>query len=342
MQCAACHFENLPGLSACARCASPLVLDDIRVAPPRASPLRLRTRLSRALHTVAGRLPSPRPLVQALRRLKPEPIPWGAVASSIVPGLGLVRIGRRRAGAALLAAWAGLLVASAAQVGSATSSLCWWLAIGVHTGAVLALFGSNLVYTRLLTRVAFGLLVFGGLCVGVYRPLAGLASRFAVVMPVGALDAAPGAGTNDVLLVEGPWLRRGPLERGDLVLCAVPASRPGPVVVMAGHVVDRIVGIPGDVVVFDHGALRVNGQVPQGRERPLSDVAWPIDLEWRLGADEFLVFPSRVAQQFAGIPEGQENAVRDGLLEVCRVARREIAGRVFWRLRPWLRFGAVD
>lgn len=341
MQCAACHFENLPGLRTCARCASPLVLGSVAIAPPRASRLRLRTRLSRAWNGLGVPVPDLGWIVGAVRRLAPEPLPWAALACSVVPGLGQLRIRQWLAGALFLSAWTGLLIASVVVVGSGAGALWWWLAISVHASAVLHLFGSNLNYTGALTRLLFGLVAFVGLYLAAYRPLAGLVSRFAVVMPVGSLDAPFEAGTNDVLLIEGPWLRRGPLERGDLVFREVRPSRPGPVLVRAGHVVDRIVGIPRDVVVFHYGGLKVNGQVPQGRGRPLSDVTWPIDLEWQLGPDEFVVFPSR-ASQYLGAISGHENEVRGGLLDACRVARHEIVGRVFWRLRPWSRFGAVE
>lgn len=340
MRCPACQFENLPGLTACARCGSPLELAAVAIAPPRASRLRVRTRLRRTWHTYGVPVLELRSMLRPLGYLQVAPIPWGAVLRSLVPGWGQMHVGRRRLGWWLLGTWAALLLLQLPVIGSGYAWLCLYLALSVHAAAVLLFFGDNLAYERRWMRMAFGLTVVLGLYTLCYRPTLWLTGRFATVVPLSSFTEGTVLNRGDVILVEGPWLRPAQLRRGDLVAYRIEADQHDHYVVRGGYNVDRIVGLPRDVVEIKDGALLVNGQPPSDGEQPLAGIPWRTNLRWKLLPGQYVVIPSRLLVRNP-LPANL-GVIEPLAMRLCEIPDRNITGRVACRLRPWSRFGPVE
>lgn len=341
MRCPACQFENLPGLTGCARCGSSLELATVDTSPPRASRLRVLTRLSRTWNVLGAPVLEWRHLVRPLGYLQVAPIPWRAVLRSIVPGLGQMHLGRRRLGWWLLGAWATLLLLQLPFIGSALAWLCFYLAVSVHATALLLLFGDNLSYERLWMRAAFGLAVMLGLYTLSYRPTLWVTEQMATVLPLGTFTQGATLERGDVVLVEGPWLRPARLQRGDLVAYRIETQGYGHNLIRAGYNVDRIVGVPGDVVELRDHALLVNGQRVTKRGQPLGDIPWPTHVWWYLSKDQYVIVPSRLPNRLV-VPPHDPQVIEPTLRPMCLVLDRNIVGRVTCRVRPWSRLGPVE
>jgi signal peptidase I len=346
MQCVACGFENLPGLERCARCGSPLDLDAIAVEPPRASTLRLGTRAARVRNTVGRHvrtsLPSLAPVGRWLRYRMPADISMRGLCWSLLPGGGPLATGRPRLGWVLIAAWCVCLLAALLMVGTATGWFLLGLAVSVHAAGVFAVMATNLVFERLWIRAVFGLVAYTVLFLFLYRPVAQLGMQFVIVVPVTAVGAPGVLADGDALLATGPWLERGNYARGDIVLYEIPEISGDGYQVPAGRSVDRIVGLPGDQVEIVGGKLLINGQPPAAGMMPLGPVPRSADVDWTLGPYEYAVLPSQVEFHMPGDPREAQVIARSVLSEASRMSSTEIVGRVWWRWRPFDRFGALE
>lgn len=340
MRCPACQFENLPGLTGCARCGSPLELAAVATVPPRASRWRLHTRLSRTWNRFGVPVLEMRRMLRPLGYLQVAPIPWGAVCRSIVPGWGQIHVGRRRLGWSLLGMWAALLLLQVPVIGSGYAWLCFYLALSVHAVAVLLFFGDNLAYERHWIRMAFGLTVVLGLYTLCYRPTLWLTGQCATVLPLNSFTEGTVLSRDDVILVEGPWLRPAELRRGDLVAYRILAEQHAQYVVRGGYNVDRIVGLPGDTVEIKGLELLVNGQPPPAGQQPLAGVPWQTNLRWKLLPGQYVIFPGRLLVRNP-LPANR-GAIEPLAMRLSEIPDRNIIGRVICRLRPWSRFGPVE
>jgi hypothetical protein len=341
VQCGACQFENLPGLTACARCRSPLELADVSVEPPRASRLRARTRVGRWLNRLRAGARALGGALHRLQRSTDEPLPRTALLWALGPGLAQIRFGPPALGIALLAAWLTLLGLGVASLGDVWGWTAWWWAVAVHAVGVLRLLAPSLGFERGLVRAGYGALLFLALVAGIYAPVHWLATRAVFVLPCGYGRGVYLAHVDEVFLVSGPWLPERPLQRGDLVAYTLD-SVGGAGFQHAGYAVDRVVGVPGDRVEFRHGRISVNDRTPPAGERPVAPVNWPMEASWRVEPGEFLIFPSQLSVAVNSAARQQPSEVANLLAPVCRVRAGQVAGRILWRVRPWSRFGPVE
>ena len=339
MECLNCGFENIPGTPTCARCQSVLNLGDVAVVPRRASSLRLVTRVLRGWYWFRTRLPTLPGLLPHWRPLTFEPVPWRALALTlVVPGLGHLHEGHRRFACVLLGLWLAFLLLAVATVAGPWS--IWWLmtAIVVHVAAIVSLFTANLLYERILIRLLFGVLLFLGLQWGLYWPATRLAQRVVVPLELTNLTPGPLLSAGDGILYEGPWLRPDTFARGALVVYSIPAfggdAGHGGYYMREGFGLDRVLGLPGERVQFRDGVLTINGVPPDPPVTPLW--AWPIAaLDVKLGPDEYAVIPSRLSLfAYGRIPS---EVVR----HLTVVPQEQMLGRVLVRVRPWRHAGVI-
>ena len=87
------------------------------------------------------------------------PVDWRAVAWTLVPGLGHLRLREQVLGYALLATWAGLLLLALLNFPSPLSAWLGSFAICVHAAAFVSMFAANLSFEWLIVRVVFGVVV---------------------------------------------------------------------------------------------------------------------------------------------------------------------------------------
>jgi hypothetical protein len=232
MQCFNCGFENIPGSQLCVRCRSSLGLGDVAVVPPRAPRYRWETRLRQAWNGTASAADD---WWQRRPRWRPASlggVPWEAVAWSIVPGLGHVKLGHKLAGRLLLAAWLAAVLLSLASMGTTWQPWCVIGAVGIHAFAILSLLRPGLNGRTMTATAAFGLVLFLGLRWVVYGSIGWLAGQFFAPLPVAGMLPGKLVQDGDAVLHEGPWTRPDTLHRGDLVVYRVDGGarrvRPGP------------------------------------------------------------------------------------------------------------------
>ena len=342
MQCWNCGFENIPGLAACARCASALSLAAVAVEPPRASRWRVLTHLHRLAYGIPLHLPNPRNLAAVLQWLCPEELPTRALAWSIIPGLGHIRYGQRPFGKTVLIVWLILLVLALVCVATPWMEVCIWLMVAVHALVIVSLFSGNLCWERLLIRALVGLVVFFALDLGLYWPARWFCGRFLVPIPLMNVPAPGVLANGDGLLASGPWLRPATFQRGALVFYAIRESSGGEhnhaAVIRAGHGVDRIVGVAGDHVQLHGRGLLVNGTPPALALGPLVPQVPPGDLDVTLREGEYAIVPSQLEAQMYGLTA----IPSDALLSLVVVPDDDVIGPVLCRIRPLSRFGRIQ
>ncbi len=338
MQCLNCGFENMPGLSRCGRCESPLTIEAFSVEPQRASVLRIGTRIEQFLHL--GRRLIRVPLNFKWPRWVPRsyaPHLWPTLARTFVPGLGHLRIGNRVAGWAFLIVWS--LFVFGGLISFPSNSTVWFFsgAIATHAAAVVSVFAEDLSYQNLAMRGLFGILLFISLRQLVYVPIDLLFEQFWIPFAVPErFTEGPTLMAGDGVLFEGPWLRPGKYVRGDLVLYSIAGMSGREYYSREGYGIDRIVGVPGDQVAVRNGRLLVNGETPPADLSPLGPATTVPDIFFRLGSTQYAILPMRIPIAHASA------SVRQQFFQaVSTVDVTAIRGRIRWRLQPWSRLGKV-
>jgi len=147
LHCPACGFQNIPGTQRCTRCQAQLLATEPAAAadlsPPRAGRLKGLRHLVYGLNRFIER--RPRPLFERLGGWfsAASAVPGAAVAAailSVVPGLGHLASGRRRAGLVAFLIWLILLTLTANFYAGATGGLLvgalvsWHAAVAYDAG----------------------------------------------------------------------------------------------------------------------------------------------------------------------------------------------------------------
>jgi hypothetical protein len=337
MQCPSCRFENIPGLTICGRCGSLLELKGaaIDVHPPRASSRAKRRRrwfsarryyqardaLQDSLDRTAGTL------VQDLRVPLPEP---DIAPRLIVPGWAHIHTGMVLRGWIFLGVFLTLLALGLLFWGSPLGAACIGFAFSAHVSSVLDFLnrqGTVRFPSPVLTSV-LAALVLG---VFLYWPIGWAASHVAAVREY-SYDSTLFHQSDLVLINEWAFLMREP-QPGDIVLYE-PDFVTGVQVGGAFHTrymlrenqaIERIVGGPGDHVLWDHGALTINDSPVAWT--PLSPQRLPARLEIVVPAYNYLILPSTSQ---ASIGDGSPDAWKARSL----VRREQIVGTAYLRLQP--------
>lgn len=341
MQCVNCSFENMPGMSACARCGSVLQFGEACIEPPRASKGRIATRVRRMWHPLRDGIGRVRFSRRQLTLLLPEPVSWSALLWSIIPGLGHLKTRRPGLGWCILSAWLIFLLLTILSLGTGWHFFFRNLMVVTHAVAVVSLFAASLSYHGLIVRALFGLVVFIGLNLLLYRPVVWACSRAYVLLPVPRIGANDVVGLGDVLVCEGPWMRSATWRRGDLVAYRVEALQESNYYVRAGLGLDRIVAVAGDQVRLTKGELYVNGAPPPEDSGPLGLPPRTVDLELEVSAGHYLILPTCLDVNLAGDALQRRRIYERLMRSVSVVGEENIVGRIVFRLRPLKRFGSV-
>ncbi|MFO0872454.1 MAG: S26 family signal peptidase [Phycisphaerales bacterium] len=341
-------------------------LSAVDFLPPRAADNSAVVRMQRRVDRWRGRLDRQvSATARALRAPSPDTGSWSAVAWSIVPGLGHLRAGDRRVGWPLLIAWLALLLLSLLNAGSGLGWLFLTGAVSVHSTAISLLFSTVLRQAWMPLRMFYGLGLYVVVGLVIYYPASMMIAQVVHLLPAvdlrrtmpptgaavrGQFQTATAASVlrddgairdGDVLLYTGAWTRPAHFARGDIVVFRIDASAlpgAGNVQLNAGLGVDRIVGLPGEVVAWKKDLLTVDGV-----EQPTS--LWPIgglkgipEMEIRARDDQYVLLPTSVAAN-----DIRAAYYASGLARSLGAMRNDqIVGKVFFRLRPWSRLGPVN
>ena len=343
MQCPSCRFENIPGLTSCGRCGSVLDFNAIAfdVHPPRASHAskvlrrwfpRRRVYQARDL-AVATLERTGGTFINDLRVPLPEP---EIAPRLIVPGWAHLRMDLRIRGWAYLGGYLVLLALGILNWGNSAGAMALGLAFSIHISSILDILirqGSvrfpSLVATSALVALALGL--------GVYAPTGWILSGVAATRQYD--HNAPPFERLDVL-VFNRWAFSRRLPRpGDVVLFHPGELPPIPSEMSIPHTrwmlrenecVDRVLGGPGDHVVWRSGKLTVNGTAVNWA--PLIASKLPEELVFDVPRGFYLILPTTAIGVTGGFP-----AIAWQPFSLHRA--EEIEGRVYLRLRmldwPW-------
>jgi len=335
MQCISCGLENIPGLNACARCQSLLDFDGVAVLPPRAR-TRWRTRGRRLWNRLKSAVPRPPPIPASLRPVVFHSLVLGALARSIIPGMGHRSLGHRRLGNAILATWLLLLLGSVLFMQSWVGESCFTGAAAIHSFVILTHFGLNLGYEGLVTRAAFGLMIFAGVQFALYAPLRAGAGNLYAPMRVTNLAPSTLLSNGDLLLREGAWISKRPYERGALV--AYQLNGFYTYATLNGFGLDRVVGVPGDRVQLEEGTLLVNGSPVPAACLPLGPLPLT-QLDATLREGEYLIIPTLLKITVENL---NRQTVDRFMAQISHVREDQILGRIIYRLAPLARRGPIS
>jgi signal peptidase I len=330
----------MPGLDSCGRCGTSLTLAaaTIDVHPPRASRAARRVRRVVPTHlfyrardaAIEARRAVGGSIVEDSHVPLPEPDILGRL---VVPGWAHFHSGLRVRGWFFLGAYLPLLVLGLARWGTFLGSVALGLAFSVHASSVMDILirQGTVRFPRMMALAA---MVSLALAVLVYLPPGLLLTRIAA--PFAYAHDAPPFRRLDVVLVNRWAFALTSPRRGDVVQFR-PANliRRGPAIQTAFHMtlvyeenelIDRIVGLPGDRVVWDSGTLAVNGAPVAWR--PLVPERLPPHLEIMVPDDRYLILPTTSAS-------AQHAAGSEGFWKMAgMVAREDILGGAFLRTSP--------
>ena len=321
MQCISCGFENVPGMSTCVRCQSPLDLSSVDVHPPRRGS-GWASRAMNRLRAMAQRRHSLRPLIQPL--LVPA---YGRVMWSILPGLGQILYRQRWLGSGLLCAWLLAVAFSLLRAGTSSGALAFAATISIHSLAVGLAMAPLLTRTHLAKRLGIGVASFLVL-LAAYDLLRNQTGRFAQATEINNILPCPQLTNGDVLLHNSRSLR---FQSGELVVYRMPH----------GLGVDRINAVAGQRLSITAGALVIDGQPADQNVMPLGDIKNMRDVATiEAGPDEVLIVPSLLKLYAAH--NADATVIQRVLSAGIRVKKSDIVGHVFWRTYPLERFGKME
>jgi signal peptidase I len=344
MQCPSCRFENIPGLDACGRCGTTLALATavIDVNPPRASrnAKRLRKAVPRRFFYQArdAATQAHERFVGSVVNDSHVPLPEpGILSRLIIPGWAHLHSGFRIRGLVFSWLYAVLLGFGLLQWGTEFGSILLGLAFAVHASSIMDILlrQGTVRFPRMIATAAF---VFAGLSILIYYPAGQV--LWAMAAPIEYVTDVPPFQRLDVVLVNHWAFALTNPRRGDVVLLnpntLIRRAADGP---QMAHVrfafeenqaIDRLIGLPGDEVVWDGGKLAINGRVMSWG--PLRPERLPQYLQVKVPGDRYLIFPTTsIWAGNAGTPESQWKAL-------SLTSRSDILGGVYLRLSPITRF----
>jgi signal peptidase I len=297
----------MPGLASCGRCGTSLSLATavIDTTPPRASRTAKRvrkvvpTRLFYQARDVAAeaRRVATGSIVDDSHVPLPEP---EVLARLIVPGWAHIHAGLGLRGQAFLWAYFPLLLLGLLLWGTYTGSILLGLAFSVHASSALDILirQGTVRFPRMLATAAVVSLV---LAVLIYIPAGQVLMRLAAPVEF-AIDTEIFKRFDVILVNRWAFVVSAP-RRGDVVLYSPRNTgrlRPAGLQLVnvrfayaENELIDRLVGLPGDRVVWDGAKLTINGTTAAWK--PLLAERLPRALDIIVPEGRYLILPTTSA-----------------------------------------------
>ena len=341
----------MPGSDACGRCGSSLRLATMvmDVRPPRAGKMAKTLRrvlpVGRARYAVRDsfeRSPMPRAAAAAGRvaaDLYGDKPAWPLMWRLVVPGWSHFYAGQHVRGHLYLWAFLAFILPGMLLLGGTWGSTLLGLAFSVHASAAFDVFNQTSVRPRIREMMARSILITVALALCLYLPAYLLMSRVADVRTIQMTTEPLQEG--DVVLVNRSAHRAGWPWPGQVVSYQLPgfrteATRVGyrmnAIYEYGGEQIDRVLAVGGDKVVWEKGALTVNGSPSPWR--PLNPGALPAKVAMTVPEDAVLIFPSTT-------PRLAEAVAQNHLERLSFVPRDQVNGTVYFRTQPFSRFGRI-
>ncbi len=263
---------------------------------------------------------------------------WKAVVLSAVPGMGHLWQGQRRRGVYIALCYALLMFFGVVFYGYFLCNLCFGLAIGLHAFAVYDVLpddANDERPSRLLAVGVYALMLFA-IYIPLYQAVTSVVEGFAVGFDTGSEIVQNG----DVLLVDKRDAALSHLRRGDIVLFETREQPMGYGMFAGGRTLDRIIGLPGDLVETVGGRLMVNGR-PLPAERLPLNTGFALDgVSARVPRDKLLIIPSMLNVQVHG--HGYVQVDVNALIRAqILVPVTQVVGRAFMIYKPFTHMGAL-
>ena len=257
MQCPICKFNNLPGTRVCTRCRAQLILDE-NIAPEHLQPPR------------AGQYKKYRSIVYFFNRLDDHQLGKKTVTIaghllflllSLIPGLGHMVKGRRRAALAICCGWLSLMALIVLLYSSTLSGVLLGMAIALHAFVFFDILDIRSRYPKILSQF-FAATVIAVIIAISYFGLQSYAHRFARIV-ISPCDFPQWHVQKQDSLLVTPGNNHG---KGQLVYYHLPTSRRlrrGNLYFhlnWANHFLGCILGLSGDKIeVGTDGVIQING-----------------------------------------------------------------------------------
>jgi signal peptidase I len=312
----------------------------VDVSPPRASRTAKRVRklvprrlvyqardvASEARRVVSGSI------VEDSHVPLPEP---DVLARLTVPGWAHIHAGLKLRGQAFLGAYLLTLIPGLLCWGTDFGPVLLGLAFSIHASSVMDILirQGSVRFPRMMALAAMTSLV---LAVLFYAPIGAMMARVAEPIEFGT-DSPPFERFDTVLVNRWAFALSGP-RRGDVVLYSpLNTSRVTQPGLAMGHMrlayeenqlIDRLIGFPGDRVVWDQGKLTINGSAVSWK--PLLAERLPSHLEITVPDGRYLILPTTSV--------GAANAVESFWKNASLIPTGDILGGVFLRSSPLSRF----
>ncbi len=348
MQCASCHFENMPSLQRCVRCGAFLgeALAGLDIAPPRAGRLRKRIRewfpLRKLYYGVREGLPS-FDARSALQHLVPNfdisEITPGLALRMAVPGWAHAYLGHTHRGMLFAAMYFPFLLLGLLFLGTFAGAIMLGAAVAVHAASVIDLVMADM--TELNARFFVTPAVVLCTVAAMYGVIGMMGGRY--LAPRRLMEAALPFSAGDVVFVNPRAFASEPPRPGDVVLYNVPnANRthqvrvdrgPPAVYRIVGERIDRVIAEPGSNVRWSRNTLRIDGRL--SRLRPLNPDKLPEELSFTVPAGHYAILLTTDVVLSAQLPSAIWG-------NVCIVPAENIVGRAVFRSYPWTRWWWIE
>lgn len=339
MRCINCEFFNLPGSARCARCDSPLDLSGISIEPPRRGQALMPSFGRLAVRSSVATRSARESIRSVLREESIGEVDWRAVRRSVIPGLGQRYMGHRKFGAAITIAWACALTLAILFMGDGFGTFYAAVTLGIHSLALSLITADAMRRTSLVQRVGIGLFSYAVLLFGIYVPLRWVIYGFVHPIHVEAVPLSRHAPfeQDDVLLLRGRWMS-GDIQRGDVIAVEIHEGIFGPgMIIRGGAYIDRVLGVPGDVVMFAEGVLSVNGRPLEPDQMPLGSLPTLNPFVTPVPEGHYFLLPTTFRAS------GAQATIATILSSpaVTLPSNQRVLGEVLYRWRPFSRMGPV-
>jgi type IV secretory pathway protease TraF len=345
MQCASCHFENMPGVPNCGRCGAVLNLAKatVEVYPPRAK--RWIKPWRRYFYFITRRQFIPRGWVanwdKAIRTrvsaVTRNMIPWDLLLRIFVPGWPQLYLGRKLQGRIFFWGYLACLPLGLLYAGTVIGGLLLGLAISLHASSIadLVIAHADNRESRLLYSIACLSLV----ALVLYIPAVELIVR--VAMPQQFIMDSPPFQAGDVIIYNPSAYRHAAPQVGDMVLYRLPYARfygqreghRNVIYDFTGQtVVGRLIAGPGQKITVEKGRLMVNGELSPWSE--LFADRFREGFTVTMLSDNYFILTGLAGAPINPIPN-------ELWLQLSNVSRANISGKVFFRTQPLWQFGPI-
>ncbi len=337
MQCASCHFENMPGVNVCGQCGANMQLGAaaIDINPPRAGAwkkhLRIWLPLRGILYGWKNYFISLS--TEFVPRFIPECSSLPILLRMIVPGWPQMAMERRTLGRTMLGLYLCMLLLTLLFFGSGPGGIFFGLAIAIHASSIIDVVWCGMRnYRQRVLPAFFCMIAVGALC---YFPV--IAGINQIIVPRNILANYGQFQQGDVFIYSpASYWRREPAV-GDVVFYnieplgyALGGGRAHiEYRIEGGESIDRIIAREGQTVEWKNQQLRVNGQSSQWQ--PINPINVITNLKLIVPAGYYFILPSTQPIIQPNLPEGV-------FQRICLVPRHSILGRVIVRNFPFTRW----